>query len=278
MKVEIFNPNDVIFVDVSQMVQVILNLALNARDAIGDGKSGIISISTRRRVLGKKNAEALEAVPGRYVEISVSDTGSGIPEKIQDRIFDPFFTTKSKGARKGTGLGLAIVHSIVKNFSGYIELKTSTRGTTFRILIPLKKEGVEEVKDLEQETVIKGSGRILVVEDELTLQILLREMLGELGYEVELAGDGMEAIELLKKRDFGINLVIMDLAMPKMGGEETLTRLLKIRSDLRVIVMSGLVDDETETRLLKKGAMAFVKKPITISALSHVIHRVMQWQ
>ena len=278
LKVEIFNPNDVVFVDVSQMVQVVLNLALNARDAIGDGKSGIISISSRRRILRKRGAEALEAVPGRYVEISVSDTGSGIPEKIQDKIFDPFFTTKSKGARKGTGLGLAIVHSIVKNFSGYIELKTSARGTTFRVLIPLKKEGVEEVKDLKQETVIKGSGKILVVEDELTLQILLREMLEELGYEVELAGDGMEAIELLKKAGPGINLVIMDLAMPKMGGEETLTRLLKIRSDLRVIIMSGLVDDETETRLLKKGAMAFVRKPITISGLSHVIHRVMQWQ
>jgi PAS domain S-box-containing protein len=278
LKVEILNPNDVILVDVSQMIQVILNLALNARDAIGERKAGVVSILTGRRKLNKADAKVRETAPGLYVEFSVADTGTGIPQRIQDKIFDPFFTTKSKGTRKGTGLGLAIVHSIVKNFKGCIELETSRKGTTFRVLIPLEEEGIEESVEIRKDTLIAGKGKILVVEDEHTLQILLQEMLEELGYEVESVGDGITAVEKLKEGYPGLNVVIMDLAMPKMGGEEALSRMLEIRPDLRVVIMSGLVDDETQKRLLKKGAMAFVKKPVTISKLSQVIHGIIQKQ
>ena len=275
LTIDVQNPNDVIYVDTSQMVQVILNLALNARDAIGEGKSGVISLCARRRNLSGDKAKHRGLRSGRYVEFSVEDTGPGIPEEIRDKIFDPFFTTKIKDAKKGTGLGLAIAQSIVKNFSGGIELDTTPEKTVFRVLIPLKQEGAEKPVAFDQGEAVSGEGLILVVEDEHTLQIILKEMLEELGYTVQVSDNGKEAIEEIGKGTHKPDLVILDLAMPEMGGEETMEKMMQIHSDLKVIIMSGLVDNDTQTRLLKKGAMAFVKKPVTITGLSRIIHRVM---
>gem|GEM_PF-4469739 len=278
LSVEVLHPKDTIFVDMTQMVQVILNLLINAKDAIGEDSNGMITVKTGRKELSKHVATLLGAQPGQYVEISISDTGGGIPEDIRHKVFDPFFTTKSKGARKGTGLGLAIVHSIVKNYGGHIDFDTSTAGTTFRVLIPLEKEGREIKYTQVNPSFVRGKGRVLIVEDEPMLRGLVGEMLERLGYEAGFAGDGLEAIEKLREMDLKWDLVVMDLAMPRMGGEEALAKMMEIHPEMKVVIMSGLVDPETQRRLLEKGAMAFIKKPVTISGLSQVIARVIQEQ
>jgi len=275
LKIEVAHPEDTILVDETQMVQVILNLLINAKDAIGEGVKGVITLKVDRFNVSDKEAKIWEVRPGRYVCFCVSDSGRGIPEEIRDKIFDPFFTTKSKGVRKGTGLGLAIVHSIVKNFGGHIDFETSKEGTRFRVIIPLEKEGKKRLEKTYQESFVFGKGRLLVVEDEEMLRVLLEEMLKGLGYEIVLAEDGQHALEILERDKGPWDLVIMDLAMPRMGGEEALKLMKKRYPFLKVVIMSGMVDEETQRRLLEAGAEAFIKKPVSISALSQIIHQAL---
>ncbi len=275
LKVEVCNPQDMIYVDKTQMVQVLLNLMINAKDAIGDDAVGTITLCTRARECTLSEAEPLDIAPGKYVEFSVRDTGPGIPEGIQQRIFDPFFTTKARAVQKGTGLGLAIVNSIVKNFEGHVDFESFSDGTVFRVLIPVSKEDAQFENESRNGEFVGGTGKILVVEDEELLRDLLCEMLGEMGYGTESAGDGLEAVEKVRAAPHGFDMVIMDLAMPRMGGEEALSAMLKIRADLKVVIMSGMVDNATQSRLLGMGAVSFVKKPVMASVLSQTIQQVM---
>ena len=274
LEVDISSPEDAVFVDATQMVQVILNLLINAKDAIGDEISGKITLKTGRKELNEASSKALKLRPGPYLEILVSDTGMGIPEEIRDKIFDPFFTTKSKGSRKGTGLGLAIVHSIIRNFGGSVDFTTSQQGTTFQVLLPLEGKREKECSKEAKPAFVPGKGSILIVEDEEMLRGLLKEMLSQLGYQAESVGDGVEAIEKLKLDPIAWDIVLMDLAMPKMDGEEAL-KIIKTRyPNIKVIIMSGMVDEETQKRLLEGGAAAFVKKPVSISVLSQILFQI----
>jgi len=276
--VVIANPDDAIFVDKTRMVQILLNLLLNARDAIGLGKPGKITLKCRGKQVAEEEGKAMELVAGLYEEIVVSDTGAGIPRDIQDKIFDPFFTTKGKGTQKGTGLGLAIVHGIVSNYGGRIHVSSSEEGTQFSLLIPLR-ETVEVaeavVEDVTDTDTVKGKGRILIVEDEALLRDVSRDMLEMLGYQVDEACDGREAVDMVAATPDRWDVILMDLSMPRLGGEEALKIMRDLRRDLKIMILSGLADEETRQRVLEAGATAFVRKPINMSILSDVIRRVL---
>ncbi|NIA09700.1 MAG: PAS domain S-box protein, partial [Nitrospiraceae bacterium] len=274
--VVIANPDDAIFVDKTRMVQILLNLLLNARDAIGLGKPGKITLECRGKQVAEEEGKAIGLAAGLYEEIVVSDTGAGIPLDIQDKIFDPFFTTKGKGTQKGTGLGLAIVHSIVSNYDGRIHFSSSEEGTRFSLLIPLRETvevaeaAVEDVTDT-----VKGKERILIVEDEALLRDVSRDMLEMLGYQVDEACDGREAVDMVTATPDRWDVILMDLSMPRLGGEEALKIMRDLRRDLKIMILSGLADEETRRRVLEAGATAFVRKPINMSILSDVIRRVL---
>ncbi|HMM61151.1 MAG TPA: response regulator, partial [Candidatus Rifleibacterium sp.] len=200
-----------------------------------------------------------------------TDTGIGMDPEIQKRIFEPFFTTKEPG--RGTGLGLAMVYGSIKAHDGSITVESDPgRGTTFRILLPATHEA--EVTDADEE-VISGSGRVLIVDDEEILRAIGRAMLESMGYDVLLAVNGREAVDLFKKMPEEIDLVILDMIMPVMGGKETLAELKKIRSDCRILVASGFARESELSEMKKLGINGSIRKPFRLAELSRAIAGVM---
>jgi PAS domain S-box-containing protein len=231
-----------IFADPAQIQQVVMNLAVNARDAMPGG--GRLLIETREVILDEQACRNYPwARPGRYVQLVVCDTGAGMDAELQQRIFEPFFTTKERG--KGTGLGLSVVYGIVKQHEGFVELESAPgRGTTFTIFLPAPAvaHGVA-VPDLSP-LVRGGSETILVAEDEESLRYLASTVLERLGYTVILAEDGLEAVNLFRVNQSRVDLVILDLVMPRYGGRDALELMRAIRPDLRALFVTGY-DDET---------------------------------
>ncbi|WP_456432707.1 ATP-binding protein, partial [Thermosulfuriphilus sp.] len=224
--------------DPTQIQQALLNLCVNARDAM-DGK-GRLKISTSTIMLGDEDGpfSELMAAPGLYVMLSVSDTGCGIPEDILPRIFDPFFTTKGLG--KGTGLGLAMVYGIVRGAGGYIHVESIVgRGTTFYLFFPAAEVEQRAAEPNFVRGNLSGQEGILVVDDEELIRHLAHEILSRYGYRVFLAKDGYEALNLYQAFKQEIDLVILDLIMPEMGGEETWERLRKIDPGVKVVFITG---------------------------------------
>ncbi len=263
--------------DPSQMQQVFMNLALNAAEAIGDNP-GVISVSTGETIVdGACTGGALSGwniEPGRYVFLEVRDTGSGMDAATQAKIFDPFFTTKFQGR----GLGLAAVAGIVRAHKGAIELTTAPgAGSTFRVLLPAA-QARPPARALPSETNddLRGKGTILVVDDEQVVRDLARQSLERHGYKVLVAENGPAAIDIVQSDGHAIELVLLDLGMPGMSGEETLPHLRKIKPDLHVIVSSGY--SETETLRLFKGARvsAFIQKPYTARQLAAQVKSVLE--
>ena len=249
-----------IYADPTQLHQVLLNLCVNARDAMPNG--GTINIATEKvegDVLASKFPAASEE---KYVLLSVADTGTGMDEQTRKRIFDPFFTTKEVG--KGTGLGLALVHSIVANHGGYIDLRTQPgKGTTFYIYIPVQERTTENVQSVELslEDAPGGEETILFIEDEEMLRDLVRTVVEAKGYTVLTASDGEEGIELFKKRRDDIGLVISDLGLPKISGDEVLKSIRSIAPAARLVVASGFIEDDTRSNLSELGVTHFIEKP-----------------
>lgn len=258
--------------DPSQIQQVIMNLAVNARDAMPDG--GRLTIETS--MVGAENGAANDTLvdKGGFIKLSVSDTGIGMDTETQRKIFDPFFTTKETG--KGTGLGLYIVHSVISNHGGYINLYSEpNKGTRFNIYLPITKEmGVEETNEPGD---IKGTGTILVIDDEPDVRELCRDMLEPLGYTVLLAGSGSDGINLFRTMKDKISLVIVDMIMPKMGGSEVFQALRTIKPDVKVILCSGYSHNGFAgiDKLLKSGAAGFVQKPFTRHSIAQAIKKAL---
>ncbi len=259
-----------IYVDPSQLTQVILNLAVNARDAMPDG--GRLTIETnnidlnetyRRRHIGVK--------PGPYVMLSISDTGSGIEAELTSRIFEPFFTTKEKG--KGTGLGLSTVLGIVKQSGGDISLHSEIGvGTTFNIFLPQHTVGENILRERsEPQILLKNSGRILLVEDEEILREVAAQVLREAGYEVIITKNGSEALEFINKKTESIDLILTDMVMPGMSGPELIQKIRAISTasakSARVIFMSGYSAPETLDSTIAAGKAVFLQKPFTSDRL-----------
>ncbi len=235
---------------------------------------GTIRISAENTVISPEDISPIKE--GKYVKLTIKDSGAGIPESHLLKIFDPYFTTK----QEGSGLGLSTVYSIIKNHNGYISVESQARaGTTFSIHLPvsekeLRDEGYADV------TPQKGSGRILLMDDEEIVREVAKEMLTELGYEVGFARDGKEAIDLYKEaRASGrlFDAVIMDLTIPGgMGGKEAITELLRIDPGVKAVVSSGYSDDAIMSDWLHYGFSAVIAKPYRINELSRTIHQVIK--
>ena len=259
--------------DRAQIEQVILNLAVNARDAMPD--VGRITIETGNMHLPEGIASAyLDAPPGDYVVLAVSDTGSGIAPEVLQHLFEPFFTTKSMG--KGTGLGLATVYGIVKQNNGGIDVESTLgRGSTFRIYFPQVEEGVVEAPVTSVERSTNGKATILIVEDDAGIRDLSAKILGRCGYHVLVAGGGEEAREICERHDGAIHLLLSDVVMPGMTGPMVAEMLTAMRPGLKVVFMSGYTDDVVVRHGVMERGVPFLQKPFTPERLANKIVEVL---
>jgi two-component system cell cycle sensor histidine kinase/response regulator CckA len=272
-------------VDVSQFEQVIVNLAVNARDAMPDG--GKLTIRTANVPAKEADRPEYKGMPvADYVLIEVADTGTGIPADIVDKIFEPFFSTKEVG--KGTGLGLSTVYGIVKQTGGFIYVDSEPdRGTTFRIFLPRHEAQAEAAPEpaaggAEAEPAAKprapdltGQGTILLVEDEDGLRSLNARGLRSRGYTVIEAGNGIEALEALESQDGAVDLVVSDVVMPEMDGPTLLAEMRKRNPELKFIFVSGYAEDAFEKSLPQNQQFNFLPKPFTLSQLVAAVKETM---
>ncbi len=260
-------------VDRGQIEQVLLNLYVNAWQAMSNG--GDLYLQTENVILDRNYVKPYKVEPGRYVKISVSDTGIGIDKETQDRIFEPFFTTKEMG--RGTGLGLASVYGIIKSHGGYINVYSEKeRGTVFTIYLPASEKAVA-VEDAESMAapIIKGSGTILLIDDEQMIIDVGIELLAELGYTAVSAMSGQEAIDIFEKDQDQIDLIIMDMIMPGMSGGETFDRLKAIDPDIKVLLSSGYSINGQATDILRRGCEGFIQKPFNMNQLAEKVQTIM---
>lgn len=260
--------------DPGQLEQVLINLVVNARDAMPDG--GRLHITTSNTNLSNEQSERhLEAAPGEYVMVAVTDTGTGMTREVQQRVFEPFFTTKGQG--KGTGLGLSTVYGIVKQSGGDVWIYSEPgNGTTFKVYFP-RVAGSEEslpVKEDSQATP-GGNETVLIVEDDAALRALSARILETNGYTVLLARNGLEALALASGHAGQIDLVASDVVMPKMNGRPLVEKLLETRKEMKVLFMSGYTDDEVMRRGVIDGRTAFLQKPFTPAQLAKKIRDVL---
>lgn len=257
--------------DRGQIEQVLLNLFVNAAQAMPKG--GEIQLATENIICdGKLTTAPYITTPGKYVVMTVTDTGIGMDEKTREHIFEPFFTTKEEG--KGTGLGLSSVYRIVKGHSGFINVHSKKgQGATFNIYLPVSEKKLGQVK-LTSEKLCRGSETILLVDDEETVTSVCRSMLEMLGYRVLVARSGEEAVALYKANPQEIDIVIMDMIMPGLGGEQAFDRLKAINPDIRIIMATGYTTDGKESQLAARGCKGFLNKPYRLQALSQKIREV----
>jgi nitrogen-specific signal transduction histidine kinase/CheY-like chemotaxis protein len=263
-----------IVADPTQMHQVLLNLCLNARDAMPSG--GILTISAENVMLDEHYAKLnIDAKPGRYISFSVSDTGTGISPKAMDRIFDPFFTTKPPG--KGTGLGLSTALAIIRSHGGFINVYTETeRGTTFRVYLPAQAEsGTPKAKEVDKAAPAGLGELILLVDDEPSIREITRGMLESNGYTVLTACNGSEAVGLYRLRKHEIKATITDLMMPVMDGSSTIRELRKLDPASIIIASSGFAADHSPESPPPHEATKFLRKPYTAETLLQVLHEVL---
>jgi two-component system cell cycle sensor histidine kinase/response regulator CckA len=266
-------PIGLVKADPWQIEQVVMNLAVNARDAMPNG--GKLTIATANVELDEAYSRKHLAVqPGRYVMLSVSDTGMGMTPEIMDRVLEPFFTTKEPG--KGTGLGLSTVYGIVKQSGGNIWLYSEPgRGTTFKIYLPQADEALEGLKEETAGEVPRGDETILVVEDEETVRKLAVRILKKQGYKVLEASGGDEALLRCKEFEDSIHLILTDVVMPGMSGKKLVDRLQKIYPEIKVLYMSGYTDNAIHHHGVLDPGTNFIQKPFTIDGLARKMREVL---
>ena len=264
-----------VLADPGQIQQVILNLAVNARDAMPDG--GRLSIELANVDVDEEMARRHVPIqpPGRYVRLTVSDTGIGIPHAIQPHIFEPFFTTKEKG--KGTGLGLSTVYGIVKQSGGFIWVYSEPgQGATFKIYLPRVDAPAEPAPSPQPEVAASsGAETILLVEDEPAVRDLAQRILRRKGYRVVAATNGREALDLVERHEGPIDLLVTDLVMPQMDGRELAQRLAALRPGLRVLFMSGYTGDTIAQRGVLDPDVAFIEKPFSPDGLARKVREIL---
>jgi PAS domain S-box-containing protein len=258
--------------DRGQMDQMLLNLFVNAWQAMPGG--GDLFLETENVNLDTAHVAPYEIKPGPYVKVSVTDTGVGMDEKTMQRIFDPFFTTREMG--RGTGLGLASAYGIIKGHGGFINVYSEKgHGTTFNIYLPASKQ--EALREAPSASAIRrGHERVLVVDDERMILDVTREMLEGLGYRVLVAQNGAEAMEIYQADRGKIDLVILDMIMPGMGGAEILDRMKAVHADVRVILSSGYSLNGEAREIMARGAKMFLQKPFRLADLSQKIREALE--
>ncbi len=248
----------------------ILNISINASHAMTNG--GKLSFATENVSLDDNYClfSNFDIKPGDYIELSIRDTGIGMPPEILGRIFEPFFTTKEQG--KGTGLGLAMVYSAIQEHSGainvYSELGT---GTVFHIYLPIAQ--ASKSKRIISESLITGSGTILIIDDEELIRITAKGILESLGYNVLLAENGIDGIEVLTRQLNEIDLIILDMIMPKMGGRETFSKIREINQNIPVLIASGFTKEADLIALKSQGIAGFLQKPFRMAEISEKVNK-----
>ncbi|MBN1849488.1 MAG: PAS domain S-box protein [Deltaproteobacteria bacterium] len=265
---------DTIRADPIQINQILINLFTNAAHAMKE-KGGLLSISLTNVDISEENVCRIHGIKlGRYVKLTVTDTGHGIPEDIISKIFDPYFTTKDTG--EGTGMGLAVVQGIVKNHGGYIHVQSEPgKGSAFHIFFPSKQEDVILLTDI-QEKIPKGNERLLFVDDEKGIIEVITPMLRRLGYKVMVNNNGLDALDTFRENPNGFDLVITDQTMPKMTGAELSKEILKIRPDLPIILCTGYSETITKDEAKAIGIREFLIKPIIMSKMAKTIREVLE--
>jgi signal transduction histidine kinase/ActR/RegA family two-component response regulator len=260
--------------DPGQIEQILMNLAVNARDAMPEG--GRLTLQTQNVDLDEEFAQDhAEASPGSYVKLVVTDTGCGMDAETQAHIFEPFFTTKDIG--KGTGLGLATVYGIVKQSGGFI-LTTSAvgRGTTFVIYLPaMSLRAWPQACSAEEDSFVNGEETVLLVEDEDEVRDVLQQCLANHGYKVLTAPSGVEAVRLAEEYTDPIHLLVTDVVMPRMGGRELADLLIAGRPDLRVLFISGYTEDAVMRHGVHEAEMAFLQKPFALTSFGQKVREVL---
>jgi signal transduction histidine kinase len=259
-------------VDRGQIEQVLLNLYVNAWQAMPRG--GDLYIETSYVLLDEKDTNAFGVEPGNYVKTSVADTGVGMDEATQQRIFDPFFTTKEMG--RGTGLGLASAYGIIKNHGGFISVYSKKgEGTTFNIYLPASEKDLKTKEEKLPDEIFKATEVVLLVDDEHMILDVAEAMLKEMGYKVLLARSGREAVEVYTKYKDEIDLVILDMVMPDMGGGKAYDHIKQINPDAKVLLSSGYSIDGEATEILQRGCNGFIQKPFAIKELYRRIRGIL---
>jgi CheY-like chemotaxis protein len=268
IEIKMKNPRDLwtVSADPTQMHQVLLNILLNARDAMPKG--GTLTISAENVKLDENYLRMhLEAKPGAYVSIAISDTGTGIPADIREKIFEPFFTTKKFGM--GTGLGLSTTLAIIKSHGGFINLESEVgKGTTFRIYIPATGTVSRAMAESEEEELPTGNGElILIIDDEPAILEITKETLEAYGYKALTASDGAEGVAVFADNKKNIKVVITDIMMPVMDGTAAILALKSINPDVKIIAASGLTTKGQITTPSDSNVQAFLTKPYTAERL-----------
>jgi PAS domain S-box-containing protein len=262
--------------DPTQLQQFLMNLAMNARDAMPEG--GELTLSARIVLLEEAFVSShAGAAPGRYARIDVADTGMGIPKHHLEKIFDPFFTTKEQG--KGTGLGLSMVFGIVKNHGGILEVESDVgAGTLFKVYLPLA-DGCAEEEDADPPRMAEfgtGRGRILLIDDQATVRDVCSAMLSTLGYTVSTAADGREGVEQYRRFGKDVDLVIVDMIMPNLGGRDCFREIKTMNPGVRALLSSGFSLDGSVQEIMDEGIAGFIQKPYRLEELSNAVAKAIR--
>jgi PAS domain S-box-containing protein len=259
-------------VDPAQIEQVLLNLLVNAADSMPDG--GDLILKTMNVAHKDMKGKLYEPKPGKYILLTVTDTGTGMDMETMERIFEPFFTTKEMG--RGTGLGLASAYGIIKAHGGYIDVDSKKgRGTSFSIYLPASEKEVQRLVRT-REHVAKRTGTVLIVDDEEAVLEVGKRFLEAMGYRVLTASNGREAIKVYKNNQDHIDIVVLDMVMPTMGGGEAYDRMKKIDPNVKFLLSSGYSIDGKATEILDRGCDGFIQKPFTMQELSRKIGEILQ--
>ena len=270
----LLEPMATVMADRAQIEQVLLNLVVNARDALPKGgainiQTAVVDIMTERRLRGA-------TIPaGRYVSLSVQDTGAGIDAGIIDRVFEPFFTTKEKG--KGTGLGLATVYGIVKQSNGFVDVVSRVGlGATFRVLLPCAGDCRPVARSAEFPAIQSGSGTVLVVEDEHAVRTFVQRALEKRGYRIITAESGEDALRIVQARSSTLDMILSDIVMPGMSGTRMVQEMREIGIRAPVLFMSGYTDDEMVRRGVKQSEIQLLPKPFTAAQLGAAVEKFLR--
>jgi PAS domain S-box-containing protein len=261
--------------DPSQIENALLNLGINAGDAMPEG--GILTISSRNVTFDRQFGSGTGAVigPGTYIEVSVSDTGTGMGKDLLEHIFEPFFTTK--GAGKGTGLGLSSVYTMIRNHNGDIRVYSEFgRGTVFKLYLAVDRSPIPSAALDEEEKIIYGSGCILVADDEAVIRGMAEGILSDLGYDVILAKDGKAAVDIFREEHQRIDLVILDLVMPNMNGRDAFFAMRSLHPGVKVLLTSGFSREVEKIDVSEPGIVGFIQKPFGRAELSQYVDKAMK--
>lgn len=276
IKQNIKTESDTVFADPTQVHQIVVNLCTNAAHAMRE-KGGVLEVNLTSEILDSEAVATFQnLVPGAYVKLEVRDTGHGIKPENIERIFEPYFTTK--GLEQGTGLGLAVIHGIIKSYDGEIMVESELeKGTTFKVWLPAVEVGVAPVAE-RQDAIPGGTETILFVDDEEIMIGVIPLMLEKLGYKVIALADSIEALEFFRNKPDACDLVITDMTMPNMTGEELAREIMKIEPFVPIMLCTGFSDQIDERKAKEMGIRAFVMKPVDMTVMANVIRSVLDEQ